>query len=119
MTDARWLSSRNPSTRPLLEGRCPTPRSHDSAPTDARLDLVRLAHSPFIIAGDPPRTLHSQMTIYTTGGGAVVFATGSMQWHWGLDGCNAPWFHPLRVNAAAQQVTHNVLRRMLTGANRN
>jgi hypothetical protein len=54
------------------------------------------------------------MTIYTAGSGALVFATGSMQWNWGLDGYNAPWLHPLRVNAAAQQVTRNVLRRMLT-----
>ena len=90
----------------------------DAVPTDARRDLVRLAHSPFIV-GNPPRTLHSEMTIYTAAGGALVFATGSMQWNWGLDGYNAPGFHPLRVNAAAQQVTHNVLRHMLTGANRD
>jgi hypothetical protein len=85
----------------------------DAAPADARPDLARLAHSP-VIVGDPTRTLHSDMTIYTAGSGALVFATGSMQWNWGLDGYNAPWLHPLRVNAAAQQVTRNVLRRMLT-----
>ncbi len=90
----------------------------DAAPADARSDLARLAHSPFIV-GDHTRTLHADMTIYTAGSGALVFATGSMQWNWGLDGYNAPWLHPLRVNAAAQQVTRNVLRRMLTRVNRD
>ena len=90
----------------------------DAAPANARSDLVRLAHSPFPV-GDPQRTLHSDMTIYAAGSGALVFATGSMQWNWGLDGYNAPQFHPLRVNAAAQQVTRNVLRRMLTREHRD
>jgi hypothetical protein len=90
----------------------------DAAPADARSDLARLARSPFIV-GDHTRTLHADMTIYTAGSGALVFATGSMQWNWGLDGYNAPWLHPLRVNAAAQQVTRNVLRRMLTRVNRD
>jgi hypothetical protein len=85
----------------------------DAAPANARSDLTRLAHSPFIV-GDATRTLHSDMAIYIAGSGALVFATGSMQWNWGLDGYNAPWLHPLRVNAAARQVTRNVLRRMLT-----
>jgi hypothetical protein len=84
----------------------------DAAPADARPDLARLAHSPFVMS-KPTRTLYSDMTIYTTGSGALVFATGSMQWNWGLDGYNTPWLHPLRVNTAAQQVTRNVLRRML------
>jgi hypothetical protein len=45
----------------------------DAAPADARPDLTRLAHSPFILND---RTLHSDMTIYTAGSGALVFATG-------------------------------------------
>ena len=53
------------------------------------------------------------MTIYTATSGALVFATGSMQWNWGLDGYNAPEWHPLRTSEAAQQVTRNVLSRML------
>jgi hypothetical protein len=75
--------------------------------------LHRLAHSPFIRAsGD---TQYSDMTIYESPGGTLVFATGSMYWNWGLDCYNAPRLHPDRVSAVAQQITHNVLGRMLEG----
>jgi hypothetical protein len=53
------------------------------------------------------------MTMYTAESGALVFATGSMQWSWGLDGYNAPAWHALRVSGAAQRITKNVLDRML------
>jgi len=53
------------------------------------------------------------MTIYTAPSGALVFAAGSMQWNWGLDGYNAPRWHTLRASPAAQQITRNVLNRML------
>src|SRR5204863_1250383 len=87
--------------------------------------IERLAHSPFVeLAGDgaggrsvqspvAKRAKTADMTIYTAPSGALVFAAGSMQWNWGLDGYNAPAWHPLRVNTAAQQITRNVLARML------
>jgi hypothetical protein len=79
--------------------------------------LERLAHSPFVDQGDPargtPRTRYADMTIYTAASGALVFATGSIQWSWGLDGYNAPGWHTLRVSEPAQQVTRNVLMHML------
>jgi len=75
--------------------------------------LERLAHSPFVDRGAGNRTRYADMTIYTAPSGAIVFATGSMQWNWGLDGYNAPTWHPLRASAAAQQTTRNVLTRML------
>jgi hypothetical protein len=53
------------------------------------------------------------MTIYTAASGALVFATGSIQWSWGLDSYNAPGWHTLRVSEPAQQVTRNVLTHML------
>jgi len=53
------------------------------------------------------------MTIYTAPSGALVFAAGSMQWNWGLDGYNAPEWHTNRVNDAAQRITRNVLARMI------
>ena len=53
------------------------------------------------------------MTIYQAPSGALVFATGSMQWNWGLDGYNARPSRRAKVSAAAQQVTRNVLNRML------
>ena len=44
-----------------------------------------------------------------------MFATGSIQWSWGLDAYNAPAWHTARVSAAAQQITRNILGRMLQG----
>jgi len=72
--------------------------------------LSRLAHSPFV---DQGKTRYADMTIYTAPSGALVFATGSMQWNWGLDGYNAPAWHSLRVSESAQRITRNVLERML------
>jgi hypothetical protein len=47
---------------------------------DGPAGLVRLAHSPFV---DQGRTRYANMTIYAAPSGALVFATGSMQWNWG------------------------------------
>jgi len=77
--------------------------------------LDRLAHSPFV---DHGKTRYADATLYTAESGANVFATGSMQWNWGLDGYNSPTWHPARTNVAAQQVTRNVLSRMLQGRGR-
>jgi hypothetical protein len=75
--------------------------------------LEPLAHSPFADQGANGRTRYADMTIYTAASGALVFATGSMQWNWGLDGYNAPQWHTLRTSDAAQRITRNVLERML------
>jgi hypothetical protein len=92
----------------------------DAMSADPPPSIERLAHSPFIEIGsaaparrDGAGAKAADMTIYTAPSGALVFATGSMQWNWGLDGYNAPGWHPLRVNAAAQRVTRTVLGRML------
>ena len=48
-----------------------------------------------------------------------MFATGSMQWNWGLDDYNtgavpnSPALRPPVVNPAAQQVSRNVLARFV------
>jgi hypothetical protein len=68
----------------------------------------RIAHSPV-----PNSASMSDMTVYTAPSGALVFATGSMNFNWGLDGYNAPALHGNYVNAAAQQMTRNVLAAML------
>jgi len=74
--------------------------------------LVRLAHSPYVKITNTSRTGFSDMTIYTAKSGAIVFAVGTIQWSWGLDGYgNAA--RSDRVNAAAQQITRNVLDRMI------
>jgi hypothetical protein len=77
--------------------------------------LERLAHSPFVDRGDPraPKTRYSDMTIYTAESGALVFATGSIQWAWGLDDYNAPAWHTPRASDAAQRITRTVLAGML------
>jgi hypothetical protein len=67
-----------------------------------------VAHSPL-----PGTTEASDMTAYTAGSGATVFAAGSIGWAWGLDDYNAPALHPNLVSPAAQQMTRNVLARML------
>jgi hypothetical protein len=73
--------------------------------------LRRLGHSPF--TRPTGETGYADMAIHESAGGALVFATGSMQWSWGLDGYNAPRWHADRVSAAAQRITRNVLEQML------
>ncbi|SDL40118.1 N,N-dimethylformamidase beta subunit family domain-containing protein [Kriegella aquimaris] len=51
----------------------------------------------------------SHMTLYETEKGAKVFATGSMQWSWGLDDYNAPKLRSSRASTKAETITHNVL----------
>ena len=77
--------------------------------------LERLAHSPFLDHGDPaaPKTRYSDMTIYTAESGALVFATGSIQWSWGLDDYNVPAWRTSRANQAAERITKTVIDRML------
>ena len=77
---------------------------------DSPPNLVRLAHSPFVSADNETGT--SDMTIYSTARGTLVFATGTIQWSWGLDDFG-PRSRGNRVNAAAQQITRNVLNRMI------
>lgn len=72
-------------------------------------EILRLAHSPYLIND---KTYFSDMTIYTATSGAFVFATGSMQWNWGLDDYGAPQLRPPLLNYAAQQMTRNILDHM-------
>jgi hypothetical protein len=77
--------------------------------------VERLAHSPYPDPHAPSRTRYADMTMYEAPSGALVFATGSTQWTWGLDGYNARPSRKARVSGAAQQITRNVLNRMLQG----
>jgi hypothetical protein len=67
-----------------------------------------IAHSPWSAPGGSGV---SDMTVYTAPSGATVFATGSIQWSWGLDDYAAPGGSS-RVSPAAQQITRNVLTRL-------
>ena len=73
-----------------------------------------LAESPWTALTDAGKQGVAHMSIYTAPSGAVVFATGSIQWAWGLDDHNAPELRPSRLNPAAQQTTRNVLKRFLS-----
>ncbi|MBH8566529.1 hypothetical protein I8748_30990 [Nostoc sp. CENA67] len=76
----------------------------------APANTIRIAHSPYRYQGG---TRYSDMTVYTTDSGATVFATGSMQWNWGLDNYNAAQLRPAILSPDAQAITHNVLAKMI------
>ncbi|WP_293135383.1 N,N-dimethylformamidase beta subunit family domain-containing protein [Microcoleus sp. bin38.metabat.b11b12b14.051] len=80
---------------------------------NAPKNIVRIAHSPYPYGGG---TRYADMTVYTATSGAKVFATGSMQWAWGLDNYNAPELRSPVLNAPAQQITRNVLAKLLSAA---
>ncbi|MEP6887985.1 MAG: PKD domain-containing protein [Nitrospirales bacterium] len=69
-----------------------------------------VAHSPYTI-GEQVR--YSDMVFYEWPSGATVFATGSIQWSWGLDDFNVPVLRTTRLHAGAQQMTRNVLARLV------
>ncbi|HEU5161635.1 MAG TPA: N,N-dimethylformamidase beta subunit family domain-containing protein [Thermoanaerobaculia bacterium] len=79
----------------------------DRVSGNAPAPLELLARSPFEKSGV---THYSDMVSYRAASGATVFATGSIQWSWGLD----DWAPSTgsRINAAAQQITRNVLGRL-------
>jgi hypothetical protein len=66
--------------------------------------LVTLASSPI-----PTFALPSNMTIYKTRSKSQVFATGSIQWSWGLDDYSGR-FNGVKISPAAQQMTRNILK---------
>jgi hypothetical protein len=80
---------------------------------NAPKNIVRVCHSPYAHGGG---TRYADMTVYTANSGAKVFATGSMQWAWGLDNYNAPLLRSPLLNAGAQQITRNVLAKLLNSA---
>jgi len=51
----------------------------------------------------------SNMTIYTTESGAKVYATGTIQWSWGLDDFGSPELRTSRYHKNVEIITTNVL----------
>jgi hypothetical protein len=74
-------------------------------------NLIRLCHSPVNLDDAPDG--FSDMTIYSAPSGALVFATGSMQFNWGLDDGEDSTRADL-VNPAAQQMARNLIARFLS-----
>lgn len=73
-----------------------------------------LAASPWTALNDASLRGVAHMCLSTARSGAHVFATGSIQWAWGLDDYNVPALRASRLNAAAQQITRNVLARFVS-----
>ena len=73
-----------------------------------------LAASPWSALNDPQKHGIAHMSLYTATSGALVFATGSIQWAWGLDDFNVPALRSSRLSEAAQQVTRNLLARFVS-----
>jgi hypothetical protein len=82
---------------------------------NAPVNTIRVAHSPF---RRDRNIRYADMTFYTTDSGATVFATGSMQWSWGLDDYNVPQLRPSVLNTDAQAITRNILTQMLDNSKR-
>ena len=77
-------------------------------------NTVLLAHSPYKFTDGT--TQYGDMTVYYAGSGALVFSAGTLQWSWGLSYLS-PWGpSSSRVNAAAQQITRNVLQNFQSGS---
>jgi hypothetical protein len=89
-------------------------------PVSSPANIQILASSPYEVCVDAQcsrrETRYANMTYYTAASGAGVFATGTMQWNWGLDDFG-PWGD--RVNPAVQQMTRNVLDNFVGSSPRN
>jgi hypothetical protein len=79
--------------------------------TDAVFDNGYSPQGLEIVASSPDPSGFSNMVTYTAPSGAVVFATGTIQWSWGLDDYGGRGL----VSPAAQQITRNVLSRFAAG----
>jgi hypothetical protein len=75
----------------------------DQITSSSPSNVVVLANS------STPTPQNANMSVYTAPSGATVFATGSMQWNWGLDDYDTPTLRPSRQSASAEQVTRNIL----------
>ena len=76
--------------------------------------LTVLARAPITSANGHASVTES--TIYTAPSGAIVFATGTMQWSWGLDDWGAPALHPRWRHPDAERITRNVLEAFFRGS---
>lgn len=80
----------------------------------AGLQILAQSPTPDDVVQSDSAQKYSNMTLYTASSGSRVFATGSMQWAWGLDDYNAnatlgPVLRTSRLSGSAQQITRNVL----------
>ncbi|PYJ08392.1 MAG: hypothetical protein DME25_01655, partial [Verrucomicrobia bacterium] len=62
-----------------------------------------------------PNLGYTEAASYGAPSGATVFASGSMQWSWGLDDLNAGTLRDSYQNPAVMQMMRNVLARLVNG----
>ena len=72
--------------------------------------LTVLSNSPVVGCCEGSGNSFSNSTLYTAASGAQVFASGTIQWSWGLDGFTANF-----VNAGIQKTTANILAAFSAG----
>ena len=91
----------------------------DSSPSNTQY-VISTPVGPFPRDYDNPpglscdtQTCNNDVTWYSAGK-AFVFATGSLQWAWGLDDYNAPSLRSAFASAGAQKITANVLAAFIT-----
>jgi hypothetical protein len=108
-----------------LPAPCPEASVNPPCPTwwtTGDYGTLKLADSGFKVyydqgphAGETCENGHSYVTIYTSSVGdhGKVFATGSMQWNWGLDdyGYYTYGWSSSYISSVAQQMTHNVIKK--------
>lgn len=77
-------------------------------------NIVVLGATPLKHPTNPARDMTSYMTIYTDTAGALVFATGTIQWSFGLDNY-VKSFRPERdyESETVQKITSNLLNRFV------
>jgi hypothetical protein len=75
----------------------------DRVDSSSPANIEIISQSPYLVG---TQTRYSNMTFYTAASGAKVFATGSMNWNYGLDAYSV---NLSLVNPAVQQITRNVL----------
>jgi len=82
----------------------------DRSTASAYPGTIILTRSPFVHEDGTPD--ESNMTIYTARSGALVFATGTIYWAFGVDDYNLALRSFAPPNEAAKQITRNVLDHM-------
>ena len=77
-------------------------------------NIVILGATPLEHPTNPDRNMTSYMTVYTSSAASLVFATGTIQWSYGLDNY-VKSFRPERdyESEAVQQITRNLLNRFV------
>ncbi len=85
----------------------------DGVTSSSPYNIEILAESPWQKLNDLEQQGKAHTTLYQSESGALVFATGSIQWSWGLDDFNVPMLRRSRLNPATQQITRNVLQRFI------